>query len=264
MTSSDTMVKIRALEVRPAIRAISPFSFTLILCSRDHAGGVLLLGAMHVFTRFLFVQEFECRWAGKNTAPNGSQISSTVLFFQYPSYRDLPKEKGKYTKIELGNGRDTTLAHLTRPMIEFDHPFTQRVGVRRYPHSRVRYIVPRTTMAFSCSRLRVSVPAGNLRTLLDAPPGEICVPFCARELTDCQARGVFTCIVGFPEADVSCPLSWVVTQAENTGFEVNIDVPGIHCSATLLQSKLNLPSAGTSNRLVRREKAQGLSLVSEG
>ena len=82
----------------------------------------------------------------------------------------------------------------------------------------------------------------------------------ANWLTVRHAGSLHVLIVGFPREDAS----WVVTQAENAGFEVNIDVPGIHCSATLLQSKLNLPSTGTSNPLVRREMAQGLSLVSEG
>jgi len=40
----------------------------------------------------------------------------------------------------------------------------------------------------------------------------------------------------FPGADASCGLSWVVTQVENAGFEVkNIDVLGVHYSATLLR-----------------------------
>lgn len=40
----------------------------------------------------------------------------------------------------------------------------------------------------------------------------------------------------FPGADASCALSWVVTKAENAGFEVkNIDVLGVHYSATLLR-----------------------------
>ena len=126
MTSSDTMVKMRTLEVRLAIRAISPFSFTLILCSRDHAGGMLLLGATHVFTRFLFVQEFECRWAGKNTAPNGPQISSTVLFCQYPGYRYLLREKGQHTKIvslEMAEYAARS-SHSPHNWIRFLHPST--------------------------------------------------------------------------------------------------------------------------------------------
>jgi len=44
----------------------------------------------------------------------------------------------------------------------------------------------------------------------------------------------------FPGADASCSLGWVVAQVEAAGFEVkNIDVLGVHYSATLWKWYLN-------------------------
>ena len=44
----------------------------------------------------------------------------------------------------------------------------------------------------------------------------------------------------FPGADASCSLGWVVSQVEAAGFEVkNIDVLGVHYSATLWKWYLN-------------------------
>ena len=44
----------------------------------------------------------------------------------------------------------------------------------------------------------------------------------------------------FPGADASCSLGWVVSQVEGAGFEVkNIDVLGVHYSATLWKWYLN-------------------------
>ncbi|KAI6121181.1 cyclopropane fatty acid synthase domain-containing protein [Pisolithus sp. B1] len=43
----------------------------------------------------------------------------------------------------------------------------------------------------------------------------------------------------FPGADASCSLGWVVSQVEAAGFEVkNIDVLGVHYSATLMEMKV--------------------------
>lgn len=48
--------------------------------------------------------------------------------------------------------------------------------------------------------------------------------------------GLFMNKYVFPGADASCALGWVVNQVESAGFEVkNIDVLGVHYSATLLR-----------------------------
>ena len=44
----------------------------------------------------------------------------------------------------------------------------------------------------------------------------------------------------FPGADASCSLGWVINQVEAAGFEIkNIDVLGVHYSATLYRWYLN-------------------------
>jgi cyclopropane fatty-acyl-phospholipid synthase-like methyltransferase len=53
-------------------------------------------------------------------------------------------------------------------------------------------------------------------------------------------RGLFMNKYIFPGADASCSLGWVITQVEAAGFEVkNIDVLGVHYSATLYRWYLN-------------------------
>jgi cyclopropane fatty-acyl-phospholipid synthase-like methyltransferase len=90
------------------------------------------------------------------------------------------------------------------------------------------------TTALSCSRSQVSASTGSLRISFGTPstsvPGKnLTIPFVAH-------RGLYMNRWVFPGADASCALSWVVTQVESAGFEVkNVDVLGIHYSATLLR-----------------------------
>jgi cyclopropane fatty-acyl-phospholipid synthase-like methyltransferase len=53
-------------------------------------------------------------------------------------------------------------------------------------------------------------------------------------------RGLFMNKYGFPGADASCSLSWVVSQFESAGFKVkNIDILGVHYSATIYRCYKN-------------------------
>ncbi|KZV78188.1 S-adenosyl-L-methionine-dependent methyltransferase, partial [Exidia glandulosa HHB12029] len=59
--------------------------------------------------------------------------------------------------------------------------------------------------------------------------------------------GLFMNKYVFPGADASCSLGWVVTQLESAGFELkNVDVLGVHYSATLYRWYLNWLSNKTS------------------
>ncbi|KAJ3108530.1 hypothetical protein HDU97_000812 [Phlyctochytrium planicorne] len=52
--------------------------------------------------------------------------------------------------------------------------------------------------------------------------------------------GLFMAKYVFPGADASCPLNWVVEQAERAGFEVfSMDTIGVHYSATIYRWYLN-------------------------
>lgn len=52
--------------------------------------------------------------------------------------------------------------------------------------------------------------------------------------------GLFMNKYVFPGADASCSLGWVTTQLESAGFEIkNVDVLGVHYSATLYRWYLN-------------------------
>lgn len=136
----------------------------------------------------------EKAFADKRILKNGGDPKRIRV--EYCDYRDLPMEKGKYTKI------------VSLEMAE-------HVGVRRYgAFLRQVYdlLDDNGIFVFQVAGFRPSWQFEDLVWALYVD------------------RWVF------PAGDASCPLSWVVTQVENAGFEVkNIDVLGIHYSATLLR-----------------------------
>ncbi|KAF9643938.1 sphingolipid C9-methyltransferase [Thelephora ganbajun] len=115
---------------------------------------------------------------------------------EYCDYRDLPMEKGKYTKI------------VSLEMAE-------HVGVRRYA-AFLRQVYDllddNGTFVFQVAGFRLNWQFEDL------------------------VWGLYMNRWVFPGADASCALSWVITQVESAGFEVkNVDVLGVHYSATLLR-----------------------------
>ncbi|KAJ8489297.1 hypothetical protein ONZ45_g13645 [Pleurotus djamor] len=109
-------------------------------------------------------------------------------------YREIPAEKGKYTKI------------VALEMAE-------HVGIRRYG-------------AFL--RQIYDLLDDNGIFVLQVAGFRQCWQF------EDLIWGLFMNKYIFPGADASCSLGWVVTQVESAGFEVkNIDVLGVHYSATL-------------------------------
>lgn len=118
-------------------------------------------------------------------------------------YRDIPKEKGYFTKISC---------------LEM----AEHVGIRRYPtflkevHS---LLADDGVMVFQVAGIRTNWQFEDLNW------------------------GIFMNKYVFRGADASLPLAWVIAQLQSANFEIkSVDVLGVHYSATIHRWYLNWKS----------------------